>query len=254
MIMRNLLFILTMWSTVPANAFDRNVADSLAIVAREAYAVGEYQLALSIYDSINTSYTSAGLLHNIANSYFKLGDVPHAILYYERALKLSPTDEDVQANLELACKQIADHIREIPRFSLEEKLGEMLGGSDLNAWAQWSIWLCIISFIFFTAAVLLRNIIQRRVMFSFALVLSLITVISVIFAYKRYSDVRDRNEAIILAPRMDVKSEPRSSGTTLFILHQGTKITILQEVEEWYEVMLQNGNIGWIPGGVFERI
>ncbi len=85
-----LLLITVSLISSASSAMDRKMADSLAMLAQQAYAAGDHQRSLQLYDSVNTVYSSAGLLYNIGNCYFKLQNVPLAILYYERALKLSP--------------------------------------------------------------------------------------------------------------------------------------------------------------------
>lgn len=236
-----------------AQAMDRATADPLVASAHEAYAAGDHQQALLLYDSVNTAYTSAGLLHNIANCYFKLQDVPRAILYYERALKYAPGDEDIQANLELAQQQIVDRVNEMPRFSFENTLTRILGGSDIDQWAWRSIWIWALCIALMIAGLLSKNL-PRKLLIGASALAFIAMLISASFAYMRYADINKDSEAIILAPVLDVHSEPTTASTKLFVLHKGTKVTIIQAVNEWCEVSLMNGSVGWIPLGSFERI
>ena len=107
MMMRAIIFLLALAASGIGRANDRSAGErDLLAAAEQAYAAGDHQLALQLYDSVLTRSTSAGLQYNIGNCYFKLNDVPRAILHYERALELSPGDDDIRANLELARQQI----------------------------------------------------------------------------------------------------------------------------------------------------
>lgn len=236
-----------------SRGMDLSTADSLVHSAQEAYAAGDHQLALDLYDSVYVEYTSAGLLHNIANCYFKLEDVPRAILFYERALKYSPGDEDIQANLELARQQIVDRVNEMPRFSFENTLTRILGGSDIDLWAWRSIWIWVLCITLLIVGLLSRDL-PRKVLIGAAALVFVAMLVSTSFAYLRYADIKQNSEAIILAPVLDVHSEPATSSTKLFVLHKGTKVTVLQALDEWCEVRLMNGSVGWIPTSSFERI
>src|SRR5690606_12551683 len=101
-----------------------------------------------LYDSVNTDYTSAGLLYNIGNCYSKLGDMPHAILYYERALRLAPGADDIQANLDLERAKVVDRMNQLPAFTLGSVWDRLQGGKDVDQWARRSLWACVIMVVF----------------------------------------------------------------------------------------------------------
>lgn len=247
-----LAFVLAPWSM--AQELSRTDADSLSAKAVRAYAEGDVQGALALFDSVRTTYVSPSLFYNIGNCHFKLNDIPRAILFYERALKLAPGDEDVKANLELARQSVVDRVNEIPSFTLGSTWGRLRGGKDADQWARRSLWASFICFLFFAAALVVEHRVGRRSLFALAGIMVLVTTLSVAFAAFRHAEVTDNSEAIIMAPKVDVRSEPRASTTVLFVLHKGTKVTVLQEENGWMEVRLANGNIGWMPPNSLERI
>ncbi|MBL7940888.1 MAG: tetratricopeptide repeat protein [Flavobacteriales bacterium] len=232
----------------------RPEADTLTARGATAYSTGDYATALHLFDSVRTAYSSPALLFNIGNCHFKLNDIPHAILFYERALRLAPGDEDVKANLELARQNVVDRVNELPSFTLGSTWGRLRGGRDADQWARRSLWACLLFFALLTAGVLAGNRAIRRALFGAGALVLVATLIAVAFASFRHNEVSDDSEAIILAPKVDVRSEPRESTTVLFVLHKGTKVTVLQTDNGWSEVQLANGSVGWAPPSTLERI
>ncbi len=215
--------------------------------ATDAYAKGDYSRALVLYDSLNKSMTSASLLFNIGNCHMKLADVAHAILYYERAIRLQPGAEDIQANLDYARSQVVDRVNQLPGFSLGSVWDRLRGGKDVDQWARRSLWACLVLCGFATGFVVAKGQVMRRAMLAGSALAFIGTVISVALASYRVSEAVDRSSAIVMVPKVDVRGEPRSASNTLFVLHEGTKVNVLQEQNGWHEVKLDNGSVGWAP-------
>jgi len=252
--MKITLLIALLLATTTLNAMDRTEADTVAAQAQRAYVAGDYERALVLFDSVRAAYASPGLLLNIGNCYYKLGDVPRAILNYERGLRLAPGDEDIQANLDLAREQVKDRVNQLPAFALATTWGRVRGGRDADQWARRSLWAGLAFFVLLGAGFSMRKRWLRRLFFGTSGALMILLAVSVIFASVRHGEVVDDSEAIILAPKVDVLSEPRAGTTVLFVLHKGTKVTVLQEQNTWYEVKLPNGSVGWMPPATLERI
>jgi hypothetical protein len=228
--------------------------DSLLRRAEAAYAKGDHKRALALYDSVNTRMTSASLLYNIGNCWSKMGDVPHAILYYERALRLAPGAEDIQANLDQERAKVVDRMNELPSFTLGSLWDRLQGGSDVDQWARRSLWACAIMALTAIAGTWVHARAAKRVLFGTAALALLLTVGSALLAFYRIQQVEDRSSAIIMFPSVDILGEPRSGATRLFILHQGTKVGALQRQGDWQEVRLSSGAVGWLPAGAIEVI
>lgn len=213
--------------------------------AQDHYAKGDYAQALAAYDSIATTQRSAALLYNIGNCHMKLDDVPRAILYYERAIRLQPGAEDIQANLDHARSLVVDRVNELPAFSLGSLWDRLRGGKDVDQWARRSLWLCLLTFVLAAVALALRRPLWRRAVLATSALGLLATLIAMALAGQRVAEVNDRSEGIIMQPKVDVLGEPRTGAITVFVLHEGTKVDILQEQNGWYEVKLGNGSVGW---------
>jgi tetratricopeptide (TPR) repeat protein len=237
-----------------AQAMSRIDADSLTVRAQHAYASGDHGQALVLFDSVATHYTSAALQFNLGNCYFKLGDVPRAILHYERALRLEPGAEDVRANLDMAREKVVDRINELPGFALGTTWSKLRGGSDLDQWARNALWACLALFCLLGGVLFVRSRLQRQILLIAAGAMLLTTVIMVSLAAYRASEVNARDAAIIMNAKVDGRSEPREGATVLFLLHKGTKVTVQQEQAGWLEVRLPNGTVGWMPANAMERI
>jgi tetratricopeptide (TPR) repeat protein len=229
-------------------------AQALLQQAQDAYVKGDHQRALALYDSVNTRETSAGLLFNIGNCWSKLGDVPHAILYYERALRLDPGAEDIQANLDLERAKVVDRMNQPPSFTLSSLWDRLVSGTDMDQWARRSLWACALMAMAAGAAIWMQGVMAKRLLTAVAAIALVATVVSTLLAAYRVNQVNSRSEAIIMAPSADILGEPRDGATRLFILHQGTKVGALQQQGEWYEVRLASGAVGWLPAKAIEVI
>lgn len=212
------------------------------------YNESKYDTALVIYEGIlKDGYVSAPLLYNIGNTYFKMRNYPMAILNYEKALKLDPTDADIRQNLVIANALITDKIEPLPVFFLTKwwrNLGNML---TANGWATVTLVLLgiflLLLFLYLTA----RTSGGKKAMFFLGIIMILLLICSGIIALQKYSYLNERNEAIIMKPTITVKSSPSSTGVDLFVLHEGTKVTILDKDGDWDKIKIADGSVGWLP-------
>jgi len=221
----------------------------------EHFKAGEYPEAIEAYESVLAEEKeSAELFYNLGNAYYKSKNVPAAILNYERAIKLDPQDEDLQFNLKLVNLKTVDRIEVVPTFFIGE-LGEDLKDLvSLNLWgwmAIVSIWLGAGLF-FLYASTSLVNI--KRMSFYAALVMLVASVITMSLGYQKYTSVYKDVEAIVFSPSVIVKSAPDPDETDLFLLHEGTKVFVVEQMDEWNKIRLADGSIGWIPIQAIEQI
>jgi tetratricopeptide (TPR) repeat protein len=221
--------------------------DALMGQAEQAYSAGDHRKALALYDSLNAHRTSAALLFNIGNCWSKLGDVPHAILYYERALRLAPGAEDIQANLDLERTKVVDRMNELPGFALASAWDRLQGGTDVDHWARISLWACALTAFAAGVALLVRPRTPKRALGLVAGIALVATTASTALAAYRIQQVRNASEAIIMSPKVDVLSEPREGAAPAFVLHQGTKVRVMKREKDWCEVKIPSGAVGWMP-------
>ncbi|MBK7286539.1 MAG: tetratricopeptide repeat protein [Flavobacteriales bacterium] len=157
---------------------------------------------------MNTTFTSSALLFNIGNCWSKLGDTPHAVLYYERALRLAPGAEDVQANLDLERSKVVDRVNELPAFTLGSIWDRLQGGTDVDQWARRSLWACALLALAAIAGLLLRQRALKRTLFALAALALVTTLVSTALAAYRVQGKAARRRSSRLTLGGDL-GEPR---------------------------------------------
>ena len=247
-----LMFILPALASAQGDAY----VDSLWNAANTAYVEGRWSDALAGYEHISgMGLESASLYCNTGDAYFKDGNIPMAILYYERALKLDPSYSDARFNLDLLGQMIQDRIDPVPEFILKKWTRDICYIMDSDSWA-----ICFLVFLAVTMAMLLLFILApsvggRRTGFFTGLVTLFLAIASLSFSLWQKRDYMSADDAIVMRPVTSVKSSPSSeSSMDLFILHEGTKVRILDSVGNWNNIELADGRQGWIPSGDIEII
>jgi len=221
----------------------------------DSFSAGEYEKALGMWmDIYKTGYRSAELDYNIGNAHFKLNNIPASILFYERAYLLSPGDEDINYNLGIARTFVVDRFEEIPELFFVRWFNLIALSLSANTWA----WISIVTFILFLLCLSLYFYTSKyrlKVMgFWLAVLFLFASLSSLALTLRNKNLVYDSRKAVIFSPVVNGKSSPDNSGTDLFVLHEGTKVAIEDEVGDWYEIRLSDGNKGWIPGNSIEII
>ena len=230
--------------------------DSLWKAGVEAYSASQWRQAVSDWsDLAATGLRSKELYFNLGNAYFKAGEIAPAILNYERALRLDPSDSDVRYNLEFARAQTQDRIDEVPEFILKtwtRKLSYLLSS---NAWAGLSLFLLALTLGLILLFLLGPTVNARRTGFFTGIVTLLLTLMCWGFARSLKSTAERHDDAIVMRPVSSVTSSPSSDAAkSLFILHEGTKVKVLDEVSGYTDIELADGRRGWISSADIERI
>lgn len=222
--------------------------DSAYAAGNKAYQEQNYEQALGYYTSIlEAGLQSADLFYNTGNAHYKLGQSTRAILFYEKALKLNPKGKDIQYNLALANRQIVDKIETLPVPFYKEWWSDIINSLPVDVFAIISI-----AFLIFTVIAALfflrtQSAMIKRLTFFLALVFVGVSGSSYLFARSQYQANYISSDAIIVSNRVTIYSAPNTTSTTLFILHDGLKVTILQSENKWNKIMLPDGSVGWIP-------
>ncbi|MBI1807845.1 MAG: tetratricopeptide repeat protein [Ignavibacteria bacterium] len=223
--------------------------------ANQLYRNGDYQKAAAMYEQIvKNGYESYALYYNLGNTYFKLKNIPAAILQYERARRLAPHDEDVLYNLRLANLRVIDKIEPLPQLFFIEWWRSIINLFSSSGWAMiaiLSLWCATIA-----GAVVLVNRagFLQRIMFVSTLIALCICVLAFVGTFQRLHRERDEQTAIVFAPSVSVKSAPDVQSTDLFVLHEGVKVEFLDEVGEWRKIRLADGKVGWLSVSSIEVI
>jgi tetratricopeptide (TPR) repeat protein len=212
------------------------------------FSAGSYDKALQVWTDIyKTGYRSANLAYNIGNAYFKLNNIPSAILYYERAYLLKPGDENINYNLQVARTLNVDRFQEIPELFFVKWYNFVALSLSTNSWGKISIISFVIFLLFLSLYIYSSKHSFKVLGFWAALFFIVISSSTLALTIRNKSLVYNSHKAIITSPVVSGKSSPDQSGNDLFVLHEGTKVTIEDEVGEWLEIRLSDGNKGWVP-------
>ena len=242
-------------SSVEENIPTDMSAEELWSSANEAYNNAEYATALERYNAIlDRGLHSAALYYNLANTHFKTEQLGKAILYYNRALRLSPADEDIRHNLEYAEQMTKDSIEEIPEFILTTWVRAVRGALSSTAWTVISLILLVAALIMALFYLLAQRLALRKMGFYTMVIAALLFILTSLFAWSEREMIVNSKEAIIMTSAVSIKSSPDRAATELFVLHEGTKVSIGHEIAGWAEVRISDGRKGWIEQSRIEKI
>lgn len=195
---------------------------------------------------VNANYESASLFYNLGNTYYKLNDIAHSILYFEKAKKINPGDVDVLFNLEIANQRITDKIEPLPELFLTKLWYGFIHSQSADGWGKWTLVLIFWSALSIALYLFSFSLIWRKLFFYNGIISFAIAVVTLFFAFTQDKLSTEANQAIVFTPTLTVKSSPEASGTNLFVIHEGTKVKIVETVNDWYKIVLLDGNIGWL--------
>lgn len=220
-----------------------------------AYIKNDYKSAIQIYEALLEKGEAAEVYYNLGNCYYKTNDIAKSILNYERALLLDPGNTDIRVNLEMARAKTVDKITPIPDIFFVAWIKSLINCLSVDAWAKCGI----LFFILFLVAVALfffsKQASLKKGGFIGGIVFFILVVLSNIFASQQKGVLVNRNAAIVLVPSVTVRSTPSESGTSLFILHEGSKVELKDNsMREWKEIRLEDGKVGWVPTSSIEVI
>ena len=221
----------------------------------KAYIEGNYEQAIEEYKAIlDGGEYSMKLYYNLANAYFKTGAIGKSILYYNKALRIAPSQEDVRHNLAIAEAQTKDRISVIPEFFLNRWLRTLRNSMSCTAWSIASLVSFALLLVFALLFLLASRIRWRKAGFYGALCGFLLFLVTTSFAVSSRNDMLQHDEAIVMGTAISVKSSPDRSATDLFVLHEGTKVSVISEVDEWREITIADGKKGWVEVKNIEEI
>jgi tetratricopeptide (TPR) repeat protein len=249
---------IVMLLALPVSSFagQESYVDSLWNNAGKAYTEGLWQDAVQGYEQISSmGLESAALYCNTGNAYYKSGNVPKAILNYERALKIDPSYEDARYNLEYLSEQIQDKIDPVPAFILGVWMEKVCRLMDSDAWAVMFIVLFALTAAMLLLFLLAATVAGRKTGFSLGIITVVMAVFSLTFSLWQKNDYESTDAAVVMMPVAAVKSSPSAeSSQNLFVLHEGTKVFIIDQVGTWFNIELADGRQGWIKASDIETI
>jgi tetratricopeptide (TPR) repeat protein len=219
------------------------------------YQKGQYDKAITAYESVLANKTqSAELYFNLGNCYYKLKKVAPSIYNYEKALLLSPDDVDIKNNLKFAQKLTIDEVKEIPTVGFSKMIHDLTSAFHYNTWAWISIGFSTLFLLFFIGYYFSELTLSKRMFFIGMFVLLFLLLISVSASISEKRNWENEKPAVVFAEMVLVKSEPQNGSNTVFTLHPGTKVFILESLEIWRKIQLTDGTVGWIEKNTIKEV
>jgi tetratricopeptide (TPR) repeat protein len=246
--MKKILILLLFVSQVfwAQSAFDQG---------NQYYQKENYQAAITSFESIlNSGKQSAELYFNLGNCYYKLHKVAPSIYNYEKALLLSPNDSEIKTNIEFARKMAIDDIKVIPKVGFNKLLSDFTSKYHYDTWAWIAVAFAFLFLLFFVGYYFSQKTILKRIFFIGMFFWLLGIFLSSASGF--YEKSRNGNErpAIIFAESTPLKSEPKASGQEATVLHEGTKVYILESIANWKKVELTDETTGWLQDTAIKEI
>lgn len=214
-----------------------------------------YEAAISRFESVlNSGKQSAELYFNLGNCYYKLHKVAPAIYNYEKALLLNPNDTEIKTNLEFARKMTIDDIKVIPKVGFNKLLADFTSKYYYDTWAWIAVGFAFLFLLFFVGYYFSYATVLKRIFF-FGMFLWLIGIgLSAASGFYEKGRIDNERPAIIFAENTSLKSEPKTTGQDAAVLHEGTKVYILESIANWKKVALTDETTGWIEENAIKEI
>lgn len=241
-----LITILLTQATVAQDAFEK---------ANALYRKGNYVDAAQEYESIlKGKKESAEVYFNLGNAYYKMGKIAPSVYNFEKALQLDPNNKDAQINLGYAKKMTIDNIKEVPKVGFSKMLYNLTGAYHYNTWAWIAVGFAFAFLAMFIGYYFAGSTLIKRVFFFAMFVMLLVIVISVLSAVFVKSVENNQHPAIVFAEVIAVKSEPSQNSEDAFVLHEGTKVNVLETVDNWKKIELADDSVGWIESSAIKEV
>jgi tetratricopeptide (TPR) repeat protein len=246
--MKNLLYIILLTSHVffAQKGFENGNA---------LYQKGKYQEAIKAYETeLAANKQSAELYFNIGNCYYKLNKVAPSIYNYEKALLLNPDDTEIQNNLKFAQKLQIDDIKTVEKVGFNKVIQDFTNTFNYNTWGGITVGLSILFLLCFVGYYFSQITVSKRLFFVGMFSVLLLLLVSVAAAIFEKNQFNNDQPAIVFSEVASVKSEPKVGAADAFMLHEGTKVYIVETLDNWNKIQLTDGNEGWIENSAIKRL
>ena len=222
--------------------------------ANEVYKAGNYDSAKVLYSEIiQNGMVSSELFYNLGNTFYKKGNIPEAILFFERAHRLSPNDEDIKYNLEITNTYITDKITPLENVFFTKWWESITYAFSVTTWSVLFILLLFAAAALFTLFGVSNNRKVKQLGLlggGFVLGASIVVILLTNSAFNKLN----LNQAIVFSPTVNIKSEPGLSAMDQFVIHEGLKVEIIDTDGDWTRIRLSDGNSGWLQSQSIEKI
>ncbi|MEO0525600.1 MAG: SH3 domain-containing protein [Bacteroidota bacterium] len=232
---------------VSLSGIAQNQNNALFSRATDAYNEGDYGTAVEHYLKIlKNGEHSSELYFNLGNSYYKMDQIAPSIYYYEKALLLKPNDPEIINNLGFAQNMTLDAIEELPETSLSRLYRNFTEFLSFEQWAQTAVIFVLLFVLAYLGFYFFRYANRKRIAFITSMVSLVLAIVALTLAYLQYNDFMADRPAIVFPEESIIKSEPNTRSQEVFKLHQGAKVNVLEQLNDWQKIELADGKTGWI--------
>ena len=239
---KNLILLLFL----SAQLFSQN-SEQLFKEGNEQYKLSNYSEAISSYEKIEAlGLISSALYYNLGNCHYKLNQVAPAIYNYEMALLLNPLNEEAQSNLVFAKRLTIDAIDEIPKTIFQKLDDAIVKKLSYNEWAIVNVVFSVLGTLLFLLFYFSFTPSIKRLFFVTSVLSFLLLLITLFFTIKEYTYSNTTVEAIIFSKEITINNAPTDNSEKIFTLHEGTKVLVLDTVDNWKKIRISDGKTGWI--------
>jgi len=250
-----ILFLLPLVNVFPVNDslyMSAPQNDTLYSSAIKLYETGQYEESLKVYiEILSRGIESPLMYYNMGNAAYRSNHLGYSVLYYEKALKMDPGFDDAAYNLKFVSQFKSDKFEEVPELFIRKWIRAAINGLSEKTWSLISILVFVLLLSGVMTYIFARSLAFKKTGFFLALLSLLIFSFSILSASVQHRKISDPDKGIVIAPSVMVNSTPSESGNDLFILHEGTKVTVGEEVMDWYNIRIADGREGWIPVSSF---
>ena len=216
--------------------------------ANSAYDQGDYQKAIQLYQRIiQSGVKTSKVYYNLGNACFRNENRGLAILYYLKALKLHPRDEDTNTNLSFVKLFTVDKIENEKNFFLSKVFSSIRSLATLDEWTFLTSGFYFLGMIFLILFVLTRKL-KRLHLTLFSVFITLFLLTSIFLGSKIYSETVVKR-GVVVASESEVRSGPGDDYTLQFKVHEGLEFKIKDKKNNWLVIYLPNGARGWLKSG-----
>ena len=198
---------------------------------------------------------SADVYYNLGNAYYRIDSLSAAILSWERALRMQPSDDDARFNLQLASSKTVDKIAPEREMFFVTWYRSLVQAFSVDVWAVIALVSLAVALVLALVWFFAFSERLRRVSFTISAILIVLFLLSNLFAWQQQRALQRHDEAIVMVQSLPVKNTPASSGSDEFTLHAGTKVTITDDtMNDWKQIILPDGREGWVEAKNVEKI
>lgn len=257
---KHLLMLTVITLLLPVQTVMSQQTDNIAIEQSiqkgdQLFQSGNYQSAITCYEQvIAQGYHSSSLYYNLGNAYYRQENLGQAILNYKRALKLKPYDKETQENLALAEEKTSDHINMLPSEKFNHWLTNIVNLMGPTGWEIATlVSLLILSLsatLFFTSSK--RS--MKKYAFLCGIIITIVMVATSINLSKSITYANRHDELVVIRPEITVYGSPDNVSSAKFNLHEGTSARLEEQINNWYRIVLADGNKGWVNASDMAKI